>query len=58
MTQIEIENLLKKPEVIEYLKNNIELLLSVEPCENILGYDITATVSLFGHTIAEDTDCI
>ena len=58
MTEQEIKAFLQKPEVIEYLKENIVLNLSVEPCENILGYDIEAEVYLEGQLLAKDEDCI
>ena len=58
MTEKEIEAVLKKKEVVDYLKRNIHLDLNVEACESICGYDITATVSLNGIELAKDTDCI
>ena len=58
MTEQEIKAFLQKPEVIKYLKENIELNLSVEPCEDIYGYDIEAEVYLDGQLLAKDEDCI
>lgn len=58
MTEKEIEAFLKKSEVVDYLKKNIYLDLSVEACESIYGYDITATVSLNNIELAKETDCI
>lgn len=58
MTEQEIKAFLQKPEVLKYLKENIELNLSVEPCESILGYDIEAEVYLDGQLLAKDKDCI
>ena len=58
MTEKEIKAFLQKSEVIEYLKNNIKLYLSVDPCENILGYDIKAEVYLGKHLLVEDSDYI
>ena len=58
MTEQEIKAFLQKPEVIKYLKENIELNLSVEPCESVLGYDIEAEVYLDGQLLAKDEDCI
>ena len=58
MTEQEIKAFLQKPEVIEYLKENIVLNLSVEPCESILGYDIEAEVYLDGQLLTSDTDCV
>lgn len=58
MTEQEIKAFLQKPEVLKYLRENIKLNLSVEPCENILGYDIEAEVYLDGQLLAKDEDCI
>lgn len=58
MTEKEIEMFLKKKEVVEYLKRNINLDLSVSACEEIYGYDIEATVSLDNIELAKATDCI
>ena len=58
MTEQEIKAFLQKPEVLKYLKENIRLNLSVEPCESILGYDIEAEVYLDGQLLAKDSDCI
>ncbi len=58
MTEQEIKAFLQKPEVIKYLKENIRLDLSVDPCENIYGYDIKAKVYLGKHLLAKDSDSI
>lgn len=58
MTEQEIKAFLQKPEVIKYLKENINLVLSVDPCENIYGYDIKAKVYLGKHLLAKDSDSI
>lgn len=58
MSEQEIKELLGKKEVIDYLKENLELYLNVEPCIGVCGYDIEATVFLHGEELAKDTDCI
>jgi hypothetical protein len=58
MTNEEIKAFLEKEEVIEFLKNNVQMSIEIEPCENIYGYNIEASAWLFGNLIAEDEDCI
>lgn len=58
MSEQEIKNFLSKKEVIDYLKENLELYLNVEPCIEVCGYDIEAAVFLHGEELAKDTDCI
>lgn len=58
MNKNEIKEFLEKPEVLAYLKENLQLILNVDPCEDIYGYDITAKVMLFGKILAKEKDCI
>ena len=58
MTEQEIKTLLKKPEVLKVIKDNLEIELWNEPCESIMGYDIYTEVRLFGKLIGKDSDCI
>ena len=58
MTEQEIKTLLKKPEVLKVIKDNLEIELWNEPCEGIMGYDIYTEVRLFGKLIGKDSDCI
>lgn len=58
MTEQEIEALLKKPEVLKVIKDNLEIELWNEPCEGIMGYDIYTEVRLFGKLLGKDSDCI
>ena len=58
MTKQEIEAFLQKPEVLKVIKDNLEIELWNEPCENILGYDIYTEVRLFGELLGKESDCI
>jgi hypothetical protein len=58
MTKQEIEAFLQKPEVLEVIKDNLEIELWNEPCEGIMGYDIYTEVRLFGKLVGKDSDCI
>lgn len=54
----EIQELVKRPEVMEWIRKHLDIETSVEACDACLGYDIYVTVYLDGEKIGEDEDGI
>lgn len=58
LTKKEIREFLENKDVIDYLKDNLKIDISIDPCEACLGYDIVAKAILHGNLITEETDYI